>query len=78
MIRKTEIALLAAALAVAAPLTSAFAAAPQAQPRQTAAWVSEATPSTNQLAANGAAAVQRALILEQAEATGHGGEGGGN
>lgn len=78
MTRKAEIALLAAALAVAAPLSSAFADAPQAQPRQPASWVSEATSSSNQLAANGAAAVQRSLVLEQAEASGHGGEGGSN
>lgn len=82
MSRRFEITVLAAALAIAAPLGSAFAAtrhhvaAPQ--PVVTEPQPAVAPVVDGWLAANGAAAVQRSLIMEQAELSGHGGEGGTN
>lgn len=81
MSRKTEIALLATALAIAAPLSSAFAAHPRAQaaPRPAmsdAVATTQAIRPLGTLAANGTAAYERAAHLEAAESTGHGGGGG--
>ena len=82
MSRRFEITVLAAALAIAAPLGSAFAATRHhvatPQPIVTEPQATVAPAANGWLAANGAAAVRRSVTLEQAELSGHGGEGGNN
>lgn len=80
MNRKFDIALIAAALAVAVPFGSAFAATVHktAAPQSATVMPIVVSAEQGQLAANGAAAFDREIAIENAATTGHGAGGDGN
>lgn len=80
MNRKFDIALIAAALAVAVPFGSAFAATVHKTTAPQSATVMPIVVSAEQgqFAANGAAAAEREIAIENAANSGHGAGGDGN